>query len=223
MRYPALSMDPLPPAELQNEITREDMAKLPIRRYEGRVRLVATPDDLEEARADLKEESIAGFDTETRPAFRKGESHLPALVQVATARAVYLFQLRRSEVHPLLAGLLSEARTIKAGISLKDDLRALKAVFAFEEKNMLDLGLVARSNGFGQTGVRNLAGILLGMRIPKGIKTSNWAARELSAAQIAYAATDAWACRELFLRFQNLGLLRPDSGAARKEIPRAQR
>ena len=73
------------------------------------------------------------------------------------------------------------------------------------------------------SGVRNLAGILLGMRIPKGTKTSNWAARELTAAQIAYAATDAWACRELFLRFQSLGLLRPDSGAARKEIPRAQR
>src|SRR6266704_3492949 len=103
MRYPALSMDPLPPAELQNEITREDMAKLPIRRYEGRVRLVETPEDLEEARSDLRQESIAGFDTETRPAFKKGESHLPALVQVATARAVYLFQLRRTEVHPLLA------------------------------------------------------------------------------------------------------------------------
>src|SRR6266571_8569872 len=129
------SMNPAAPVQLQNEIarsiSREDMAKLPIRRYEGRVRLVATPDDLEEARADLKEESIAGFDTETRPAFRTGESHLPALVQVATARAVYLFQLRRNEVHPLLAGLLSEARTVKAGVSLKDDLRALKGVFAF--------------------------------------------------------------------------------------------
>jgi len=72
------------------------MAKLAIRRYEGRVCLVATPEDLEEARADLEQESIAGFDTETRPAFKKGESHLPALVQVATARAVYLFQLRRT-------------------------------------------------------------------------------------------------------------------------------
>src|SRR6266851_10345110 len=205
-------MDPSPPAELQSEIarsiSREDMAKLPIRRYEGRVCLVATPEDLEEARADLKQETIVGFDTETRPAFKKGESHLPALVQVATARAVYLFQLRRTEVHPVLAGLLSEPRTIKAGVSLKDDLRALKQVFAFAEKNMLDLGLVARASGFGQTGVRNLAGILLGFRIPKGIKTSNWAARELTAAQIAYAATDAWACRELFLRFQSLGLLR---------------
>ena len=220
-------MDPLPPAELQSEIarsiSREDMAKLPIRRYEGRVCLVATPQDLEQALADLGQESIVGLDTETRPAFRKGESHLPSLVQVATARAVYLFQLRRSEFHPVLAGLLSEPRTIKAGVSLKDDLRALKQVFAFAEKSMLDLGLVARSSGFGQTGVRNLAGILLGMRIPKGTKTSNWAARELSPSQIAYAATDAWACRELYLRFRSLGLLRPDSGDARKEIPRAQR
>src|SRR6266849_2944026 len=97
------SMNPAAPAELQSEIarsiSREDMAKLPIRRYEGRVCLVATPEDLEEALADLRQESIVGLDTETRPAFRKGESHLPALVQVATARAVYLFQLRRTEVH----------------------------------------------------------------------------------------------------------------------------
>ena len=107
----------------------------------------------------------------------------------------------------MLAELLSDSRIVKAGISLKDDLRALKQVFAFTEQNMLDLGLVARSNGFGQTGVRNLAGILLGTRIPKGTKTSNWAARELSHAQIAYAATDAWVCRELHLRFASLGLL----------------
>ena len=215
-------MNPTAPVQVQNEIarsiSREDMAKLPIRRYEGRICLVATPDDLEEARADLEQESIVGFDTETRPAFKKGESHLPALVQVATARAVYLFQLRRTEVHPLLAGLLSDPRTLKAGVSLADDLRALKKVFPFEEKNMLDLGQVARRSGFEQTGVRNLAGILLGLRIPKGTKTSNWAARELSPAQITYAATDAWACRELTLRFQSLGLLRAkapaESGAA---------
>ncbi len=218
-------MDPLPPAGLRNEIarsiSREDMAKLPIRRYEGRICLVATPTDLEEALADLRQETIVGLDTETRPAFKKGESHLPALVQVATARAVYLFQLRRTEVRPLLAELLSEARTIKAGVSLADDLRALKKVFPFEEKNMLDLGLVARRSGFEQTGVRNLAGILLGFRIPKGTKTSNWAARELSPAQIAYAATDAWACRELVLRFQSLGLLRAKAPAESGAAPRA--
>ena len=211
------------PVEFLHGISREAINELAVRRYEGEVCLVATAGNLERAAADFAAERVVGFDTETRPAFRVGQSYLPALAQVATARAVYLFQLRRSEFHPVLAGLLSEPRTIKAGVSLKDDLRALKQVFAFEEKNMLDLGLVARSSGFGQTGVRNLAGILLGMRIPKGTKTSNWAARELTAAQIAYAATDAWACRELFLRFRSLGLLTPDLGAARKEIPRARR
>jgi ribonuclease D len=214
------SMNPAPPAELKSEIprsiSREDMAKLPIRRYAGRVCVVATPQDLEEARSDLRSEAVVGLDTETRPAFRKGESHLPCLVQAATARAVYLFQLRRVEVFPVLAALLSDPRIVKAGVSLADDLRALKRVFAFAEKNMLELGDIARASGFDQTGVRNLAGILLGLRIPKGTKTSNWAARELSAAQITYAATDAWACRELFLRFQSLGLLQakaPESSA----------
>jgi len=188
-------------------ISREDLALLPIRRFAGRVCLVETPHELERAHADLRAESVVGFDTETRPAFKKGESHLPSLVQVATAGAVYLFPLRRREVFPVLAELLSQARTVKAGVSLADDLRALKRVFAFEEHTILDLGRVARSAGLGQTGVRNLAGMFLGFRIPKGTKTSNWAKRELTAAQIAYAATDAWACRELFLKFRHLGLL----------------
>jgi ribonuclease D len=72
---------------------------------------------------------------------------------------------------------------------------------------VLDLGMVARRSGHGQSGVRNLAGIFLGWRIPKGARTSNWAAPRLSSAQMTYAATDAWVCRELFLRFENLGLL----------------
>jgi ribonuclease D len=206
-------MTPSTPADPQSaiarSISREDMAKLPIRRFEGRVCVVATREDLEEARSDLRSEAVVGLDTETRPAFKKGESHLPCLVQVATARAVYLFQLRRTEVFPVLSELLADPRIVKAGVSLKDDLRALKRVFPFEEKNMLDLGTVARASGSGQTGVRNLAGIFLGFRIPKGASTSNWAAPQLNAKQIAYAATDAWACRELFLRFQSLGLLRP--------------
>ena len=196
-----------PRDRLARTISREDLAQLPIRRYEGRVRVVATEEELQEARSDLRQEAVVGLDTETRPAFKKGESHLPCLVQTATARAVYLFQLRRTEAFPVLTELLSDARIVKAGISLKDDLRALKQVFPFTEANMLDLGTVARSNGLGQTGVRNLAGILLGLRIPKGTKTSNWAARELSPAQITYAATDAWACRELYLKFQSLELL----------------
>jgi ribonuclease D len=195
-------------------ISREEMAKLPIRRYEGEVCLVTTPRDLARALADIRQESVIGFDTETRPAFAKGESHLPCLVQVATARAVFLFQLRQPEVFQVVAELLAEPRSVKVGVALAYDLRTLRQLFPFVEQNVLDLGVVARRCGLTQTGVRNLAGIFLGFRIPKGARTSNWAAPHLSAAQITYAATDAWACRELFLRFQRLGLVPAKAGAA---------
>ncbi len=183
------------------------MANLPIRRHEGRVCMVVTPRDLEQALADIRQESVVGFDTETRPAFRKGESHLPCLVQAATARAVYLFPLRQADAFPVLSELLAAPRIVKAGVALAEDLRQLRRVFPFEENNVLDLGSIARGYGLAQSGVRNLAGIFLGFRVPKGARTSNWAAPRLTAAQITYAATDAWVCRELFLRFQTLNLL----------------
>jgi ribonuclease D len=188
-------------------ISRDDLADLPIRRYEGTVSLVATAKELEQARADLRQERVVGFDTETRPSFKKGEHHLPCLVQAATARAVYLFQLSRLDVFPALVELLARGETVKAGVGLAHDMRQLKLVFPFTVNNVVDLGVVARRRGLGQTGVRNLAGILLGFRIPKGNRTSNWATPRLSPAQITYAATDAWACRELYLRFESLGLL----------------
>ena len=191
-----------------NAISREAMMELPIGRYEGEVCLVNTPHEIERARADLLQESIIGFDTETRPAFRKGESYPPCLFQAATARAVYLFQLRRMEFFSLLAELLAARHIVKAGVAVADDLRTLKQVFDFTAENIVDLGLVARRAGYDQTGLRNLAGIFMGIRITKGIKTSNWAAPQLSAPQITYAATDAWVCRELHLRFQAQGLLR---------------
>jgi ribonuclease D len=195
-------------------ISREDMAVLPIGRYEGDVCLAATPEELALAREDLRSERVVGFDTETRPAFRKGESYLPCLVQAATARAVYIFQLSYEPAHAVLAELLEDARTVKAGVALAHDLRTLAQVFPFERRNIVDLGVIARRAGLEQTGVRNLAGIFLGLRMPKGSRTSNWAARKLTPAQIAYAASDAWACRELFLRFEAEGLLQQQSAPA---------
>ena len=199
--------------KIARSISKEVLADLPIQRYEGEVRMVATAQDVEHALADIRRETVVGLDTETRPAFSKGESYLPCLVQVATARAVYLFQLSEITAFPVVTELLQAPTISKAGVALAHDLRSLKRVFPFEEKNVIDLGVVARAFGFSQTGLRNLAGIFLGMRIPKGNRTSNWAARQLSQAQITYAATDAWVCRELFLRFQTLGLLDSSSSS----------
>ena len=195
------------PSGFPREISREEMAALPIRRYEGEVVVVETPRDLDRAWEDLAREKIVGWDTETRPAFRVGETYLPCLVQAATARAVYLFPLPKMDFSGVVGGLFAEPGIVKVGISVKDDLKKLVLVFPFEPASVLDAGTVARRHGLRQTGLRNLAGIFLGFRVPKGEKTTNWAVPRLSAQQVTYAATDAWACRELYLRFGELGML----------------
>jgi ribonuclease D len=195
------------PYELQRNVSREEINELPIRRYEGEVRVVAAAHELAPAMADLLQETVVGFDTETRPSFRVGESYPPSLAQVATGRAVYLFQVQRQDIAAAVAEMLAEKRIVKAGVGLAYDLQALKKVIQFTEKSIVDLGTVATRHGLKQTGVRNLTGLFLGFRIPKGTKTSNWSRPRLSAQQITYAATDAWACRELYLRFRELELI----------------
>lgn len=195
------------PAELLRNVSREEVNALPIRRYEGAVRVIAHAHEAAPALADIRAETLVGFDTETRPAFRPGESYLPSLAQVATARTVYLFQLHSRDVAAMLAEMLAAERIVKAGVSVADDLKALKKVIEFHEKSIVDLGTAAKRAGLKQSGVRNLAALFLGFRIPKGTKTSNWSRAQLTEQQIVYAATDAWACREIYLRFRELGLV----------------
>jgi ribonuclease D len=194
------------PPELLRRVSREEINALPIRRYEGPVSVISAAHQLGAALDDLLQERLVGFDTETRPAFRPGESYPPSLAQLATARAVYLFQVRHPEVAAAVARVLGEQRIVKTGVSVADDLKSLKKLVAFSEKSVVDVGALAQRHGLQQSGVRNLAGLLLGFRIPKGTKTSNWARQTLTEQQIVYAATDAWACRELYLRFEELGL-----------------
>jgi ribonuclease D len=195
------------PPQFARVPSREEINDLPIRRYEGEVRLVETPADAERAAADFAAERVAGFDTETRPAFRVGQSYPPALAQIATARAVYLFPLLRMDFSAVLGPFFASTSALKAGIGVSDDLRQLRKVFEFTPAAIVDLAAIARRHGLEKSGVRTLAALFLGLRIPKGTTTSNWAAHHLSPQQIAYAATDAWVCRELYLKFEALGLL----------------
>jgi len=186
--------------QLRTSISREEMAELPIRRYEGEVRLIGSPEDLAREAAAIRSERVLGFDTETRPAFRKGESYPPSLVQLAGEAAVWLFSVQRLDCSSILKPIFEDSQTTKAGIGVADDLRQMKKLFAFEEAAVVDIGALAKRHGVEQTGLRNLAGIVLGFRIPKGSRTSNWAAPRLTPQQIGYAAMDAWAARTLYLR-----------------------
>lgn len=213
---------PMPlPEGLPLTIAREQLLALPIGRYEGPVVMVETPSMLDEALDAIRSETVTGFDTETRPAFRPGERYLPCLAQIATARAVWLFPLERLDCSAALAEILGARHIVKAGVALADDLRQLRERFPFTEHGICDLGAIARRHGLKQSGVRNLAALFLGLRITKGTKTSNWAARQLSPQQVSYAATDAWICRELWLHFESLGLTA--HGGASTEAPPAGR
>lgn len=181
--------------------------KLPILRYDGPTHLVTTEADLQRALREIRRERVVGFDTETRPTFRKGQVHAPSLVQIATGKAVHLFQLARLDCSRVLAEAFENTQLVKAGVALSRDLSELQKLFPFVPANVVDLSEIAKRHGMKQTGLRNLSGLFLGGRITKGPQTSNWAQQNLSPTQIRYAATDAWACRELYLRFQHLGLL----------------
>lgn len=188
-------------------ISREEMSELPIRRYGGPVYVIEGQADLRHAMKDILDDVVVGFDTETRPAFRPGESYLPSLVQFATGRAVYLLRAQQQDLAGAMREILSSATVVKAGVSVTDDIRALRKIFEFDESSVIDLGLVAKRHGLKQTGVRNLAGIFLGLRITKGAQTTNWATARLTPQQVTYAATDAWVCRELYLRFRELKMV----------------
>jgi len=188
-------------------IPHEELMQLPIVRYRGAIHFIVTEKDLHRALQEIRCEHVVGFDTETRPTFRKGQFHAPSLVQIATSHAVHLFQLARLDFSHALAEVFGNAQIIKAGVALGRDLSELQKVFPFKAENVVDLGDIAKHRGMAQTGLRNLTGLFLGGRITKGPQTSNWSQPTLSPKQQLYAATDAWACRELYLRFEGLGWL----------------
>lgn len=198
--------------ELRRKPSREEINAMPLRCYQGDVRIIRTIRQWQEALPDLLEDGIIGFDTETRPTFRKGKHNAPALMQLASQKAVYLVQLGWLPFGQPLWEILTNPAIIKVGVGIADDMASLAKVSPFEARGIIDLGEMARNNNFESHGLRTLAASLFGWRISKGSQCSNWSLRQLSPRQIAYAATDAWIGRMIYLRFRELGLKAEGSG-----------
>lgn len=196
------------PEQYRRKLSKDEINALPLRHYEGEIRLVRTQEELEEAVALLLQEKIIGFDTETKPTFRKGKLNAPSLVQCAGANIVFLFQLQWVAMGPEIASLLEAPHIIKAGVSVREDVHDLQKMFAFNPANLVDLAEVARMFKLETFGLRNLAANFFQWRISKGPQCSNWSQPNLSARQVAYAATDAWIGREVCLKMCELGLIR---------------
>lgn len=206
-RLPADIRIPMSIAEpYRRKIPSEEINALPIVRYEGEIRIVRSGEELDEALDLLADETLLGFDTETRPSFRKGKINQPSLVQLAAADRIFLIQLAWAPLDGPLAALLENPHVLKVGVGVRDDVRELQKLRPFEPAGFVDLGALARRLNLPTQGLRNMAANLLGMRISKGPRCSNWSLPELSARQVAYAATDAWIGRELYLKMRDLGL-----------------
>jgi len=191
----------------RRKLRSEEINALPMVRYEGEVRLVRSEGELEEALDLLAREELLGFDTETRPSFRKGRVNQPALIQLAASDRIFLLQLAFVPFGAGLASLLSNGKILKVGVGIWDDLRELGKLYPFEGAGAVDLGDLARSLKLPTQGLRSMAANLMGWRISKGPRCSNWSLSDLSPRQIAYAATDAWIGRELYLKMREVGLL----------------
>ncbi len=185
-------------------MTKEQINAHPIGKYQGRIHVIQTPEQVEQAIRQLEKEKVLGFDTETRPTFRVGQSHLPAVLQLAAEQAVFIFQLRYCHLPKALCRLLANPKIIKAGVAWARDVQELNKLAPFEPAGFVDLGKLAKQAGCMNHGLRGLATLLLKFRVSKKSKTSNWAQRTLTRAQITYAATDAWVGRELYYKLQQM-------------------
>ncbi len=194
---------------IRRRLSSEEINLLPLVHYEGPLTVVNSTHLLAQALPALRAERFLGFDTETKPNFRKGSVHRPSLLQLATADHAYVIQLDRVPFD-YLSSILSNPDQIKAGVAIGEDMRGLALRSSFTPAGHVDLSTIAAMNNIASHGLRALVAAFFGERISKGPQCSNWSASSLSSRQVVYAATDAWMGRRLYMRMRELGL----SGAA---------
>ncbi len=179
-------------------ISKAEINELPMIAWEGEVKILETVEAMESAVAALKGESHLGFDTETRPCFKKGDYYPPALIQLATESCVYLFRISKTKSLAPLLPILESPEILKTGVAIKEDVKELRAMEDFTPDGFLEIAEITAKLGYENRGLRALAALLLRGRISKAAQVSNWARAELDRKQIRYAATDAWISRELY-------------------------
>jgi len=189
----------------QKSISKEELMELPLSQYEGKVVIAASEETIRGALREISQFSVVGFDTEARPTFKKGQIRQISLIQIATDDKVYLLRIMQTGLMDCIVDFMENPNIVKVGIGLDDDFNLLNSLRRFDKRGFLDLNIRFKEIGAENIGARNLAGMMLGIRISKSAQTSNWEAEEYTDKQISYAATDAWICLEIYRALQDLG------------------
>jgi ribonuclease D len=190
------------------KITKEEINLLSLGQFEGEMFLVDKIDDVEEIADFLIQQRTLGFDTETKPAFKKGVVNQVSLLQLSTPTQAFLFRLNIIGFPDSIRNVLEKENIVKVGAAVRDDIKGLaKLTDSFHANSFFDLNEELKRVGFENVGVRNLCAMVLNMRISKSEQVSNWEADTLTQKQQRYAATDAWSCLEIFKKLKSEGFL----------------
>lgn len=179
---------------IQDKYEKKKIQTLPCVHFNGRIIVVFTEREAEKAVDYLMKQAVLGFDTETRPSFKKGVIHHVALLQVATHDTCFLFRLNRIGIPDSLVRLLEDKNITKVGLSLQDDMRMLNQRRTFTPGTFVELQKEVKDIGIEDNSLQKIYANLFGEKISKNQQLSNWEADILTDAQQKYAATDAWAC-----------------------------
>lgn len=186
-----------------DKISNELTSQLPAIEFGGEICVVEHERDIEQACKCLAEQPVIGFDTETRPSFRVGVTYRVSLLQLSTPQVCYLFRLNRIPLAKPILQLLENKNILKIGADVAGDLRLLRQIRHFRDGGFVDLQTIATQWGVEEKSLRKLSAIILGQRVSKAQRLSNWEATSLTDKQQLYAATDAWACLRIYERLQH--------------------
>lgn len=184
-------------------ISPEEIDQLSPAAFPGRIEVIDSVGlDFFRAVRYLRRQSVIGFDTESRPCFTPNQPHYGvSLLQLSGKERAFLFRIKMmGDIPKALRKILSDESIIKVGAAVNDDVRGLEKHHDFTPKSFIDLQKIVWEYGIKDKSVKKMAAIILGIRISKTQQLSNWEADKLSDAQCSYAATDAWVCREMYLK-----------------------
>ncbi len=181
-----------------SKISNEEISKLPLTKFSGKTLIIDSEEKLQKYLPLLENEKILGFDTETRPSFKKGRVNSMALLQLSSLSYAFLIRLNTIGLPNPIAKILADKNITKIGVAINDDIKGLRKLNKFESNGFVDLQNIVSNYNIENKGLKKLAGIILKKRISKSQQLSNWEAKELSEAQKNYAATDAWVCIKIF-------------------------
>lgn len=185
----------------KESISKEELAELPLKWFSGNLVVIDNEKHVKQMVQILSKQRVIGFDTETRPSFKKGQVNKLALLQLATDDHAFLIRVNKVGLPAAIIKLLANPEIIKPGVAIRDDIKALRAQKDFKPAGFIELQDHAKELGIQCFSLKKMAAIVLGFRISKNQQLSNWEADELTEAQQVYAATDAWVPLKIYETF----------------------